>query len=280
MKKIKDYIILILLLTLFVMIFKYSSIVKGSILDSIDLWLTKLVPSMLPIYLTVDLLINYGLPEILYKITKSHSLFLLIISYLTGTPSNAKYISEFYKDGYIEEDTGNLLLLIAYSPNPLFVLAISPNIPIALYILGYLYITNAMLFLIFHHTFKNLGSKEKRFSRIPFIECLSKSIMKSFDVLILVLGVVVFFGILNSLIGLLNVDSLFLSSILEMTNGIKEITLRGSQFLWLLFAITFGGLSIHAQIKSILESTNLSYRYFFIGRLLVSIPIIFFLIFA
>lgn len=274
MKKIRDYTILFLLLLLFVGIFKYSLTIKSSVLNSIDLWLKNLVPSMLPLYLIIDLLINYGLPNILYKITGSNSPFLTFLSYISGTPSNAKYISDFYEKGFIGKNTGNLLLLSSYSPNPLFIIAVSPNLKGALSILSYIYLTNFFIYLIFKPSLCDEKREEKKFAQTSFIECLSTSIAKSFDVLILVLGVVVFFGILTSFLEILNIDSDLLSSILELTNALNTINSNGSSLLWMAFATSFGGLSIHVQIKSIIEKTDLSYRYFLLGRLLSSLPIL------
>lgn len=279
MKKFKNYIILFFCLLAFVMLFKYSRICKSSILSSIDVWLVNLVPSMLPIYIISDLLINYGLLNILYRVFKTNAIFLIFISLIAGTPSNAKYISEFYKNGYISLNTANFLLLFCYSPNPLFIFTISNNFKTGLFILLYIYTSNTLLFLIFYKKFK---SPKKELTKItkpkPFSEVLEESIFKSFKVLILILGVVIVYGLINTMLSLLGINSKFISSILEMTNAILVIKLNGSNVLWLTFACTFAGLSIHTQIKSILEDTEISYKYFLLGRLLASIPLLFLII--
>ena len=95
MKKYIDYLILFLLSIIFVMVFKYSTLVKTSILGSLSLWVKSLIPSMLPIYIVVDLLINYGLLNFSYRLFKNNAFVLLIISHVSDTPTNAKYIKEF-----------------------------------------------------------------------------------------------------------------------------------------------------------------------------------------
>ena len=70
-------------------------------------------------------------------------------------------------------------------------------------------------------------------------------------------------------------NALFIKSILEMTNALKVIKSSASNVaLWMSFAVSFAGLSIHTQIKSILEDTPISYKYFLLGRIVASIPIL------
>lgn len=276
MKKIRDYTILFLLAVAFVMIFKYSTIVKTSVLDSLALWVKNLVPSMLPVYIILDLGLNYGLLELSYRLFKNNAFILVVISLLAGTPTNAKYIKEFYLEGYISKNTANFLLMFSYSPNPLFILAISPNAISALAILGTIYFANISIFLIFAPKFELTSGPGKKHEHLSFIDCLSSSIMKSKDILMLILGVVIVYGILNTFLTLLNIDSIFLNSILELTNALAIISDKGFPLFWAMFACSFGGLSIHTQIKSILEGTDLSYRYFLIGRLCASVPLLLF----
>lgn len=274
MKKNIDYVILFFLSIIFIMIFKYSDAVKESILSSLSLWAMSLIPSMLPIYIILDLLINYGLLDFFYRLFKNNAILLVFISLISGTPTNVKYIKEFYEKSYISKDTANFLLLFAYSPNPLFVLAFSPNVRIGILILIIIYLTNFFIFLLFKPQFALGKSILPKRERLSFIDCLSSSIASSTNILILILGVVVVYGILNTLLGVLNLDSLLVCSILEITNGLVHIKDAGFPLFWLAFACLFGGLSIHTQIKSILENTDLSYRYFLIGRLIASIPLL------
>ncbi len=274
MKKYITYFALFFWSIAFILIFKYSTLVKESIVDSLTLWATVLIPSMLPIYIVTDLLLNYGLQEVFYKLFKSNTILLVLISLLSGTPTNAKYIVEFYEHGYIGEKTGNFLLLFSYSPNPLFVIAFSPDLGVAMTVLSYIYLSNLAIFLIFKPKFSLEKNRPISASKSSFIDCLSSSIMKSSDVLILILGVVVVYGIANSFAGVFGIDSYFFSSLLELTNALNIIKMHGFSLLWFMFACTFGGLSIHTQIRSILEGTPLAYKYFSIGRLLASLPLL------
>ena len=59
--------------------------------------------------------------------------------------------------------------------------------------------------------------------------------------------------------------------VFDLTKGIyssiliSNVYLRG---LVVLLFISFGGISIHLQVKSILLDTSIKYKYFFIGRVI------------
>ena len=105
---------------------------------------------------------------------------------------------------------------------------------------------------------------------------ISNSITKTMSTLIMILGTISFYILLSTFIitifNLNAVNSLFIRGILELTQGLsylKDINITSflKEMIALIF-ISFGGLSIHAQIKSILTDTNLSDSYFLYGRLL------------
>ncbi len=272
MKKLFNNILLILLLIIFCSLFIFSGEIKASVLASCELWFYNLVPSMLPVYLILDLLINYGLAKRLYKLFSTNSILLVFISLISGTPGNAKYIKEFYNRGSISKDLAEYLLTFAYSPNPLFIIAISTSIKDALIVLATIYLTDFINFLIFRLKFKKRYSAEIENSTDSFSMVLENSISKSANVLILVLGIVVTYGIINTLLSLCNINSPFISSIFELTNALATIRTLSAGLWWTIFACLFSGLSIHTQIKSILEGTDISYKYFLYGRILASFP--------
>ena len=271
MKKNINYLTILSLLFFFILIFKYNNLIKMSIINSCVLWFKTLVPSMFIMYLIVDLLLNYGLAKIVYNLFKTNAVILIIISLLLGTPANAKYIKEFYLKGLIDEKCANRLLVFSYSPNPLFVLAIMPNKKWALISLLFIYFTNFVLAIFMLKNIKNSLTSISFIEHKHFTECMEESIYKSFKLLILVLGIIMFYGVINSLIDkVLPNTSLIIKCILELTNALNIIVGTGN-YKWALLAISFGGLSIHTQIKSILEDTPLQYKYFFYGRLLASL---------
>ncbi|MDE6292258.1 MAG: hypothetical protein K2L98_01095, partial [Bacilli bacterium] len=93
------------------------------------------------------------------------------------------------------------------------------------------------------------------------------------NILLNILGTITIFLMLANILPI-NIPfiKICFSGILEVTNGLNKINLffRGHilyDYL-VLFILSFGGLSIFIQIKSILKDTSLNIRYFFISRLL------------
>ena len=189
MKNKNKIITFILILSIFLII-KNNNIVKLSVLNSIDMWIKYIVPSILPMYIFVDLFINY-------TYFKNSYLILIIINMLLGTPSNAKYIKEFYLDKKIDLNTSNYLLLFTYSPSPLFIINIVPNIKDALTILSFIYITNILLFIITRPKLKSISFNHKV---LPLNKCLYNSLMKTYNILLLILGIIVFYMIIITII--------------------------------------------------------------------------------
>ena len=266
MRKNKNNVVLIIILIVFFSFFKFNSEIRISILDSCRLWFKALVPSMTMMYLITDLLINYGLSNYLFKIFKTNRPFLIFISLMLGSPANAKYVCEFLENNYIDIEDAKWIMMCSYSPNPLFLITISPNKSILLTTFALLYGTNLLLGILTRNTLnKNIGSK-KEITSTSLSNCLNTSISKTWNILLLVLGVVIVYGIINTILNLYfkNVP-IFITSILELTNALNTIVSNPSYYKWFIFAVCFGGLSIHTQIKSILNSDAL-YKSFLFGR--------------
>lgn len=270
MKKRYNNLIMLILIAIFFFVFRFNTSIKDCIINTITSWLYSLVPFLFPTYLLIDLMLNYDLTNYIYRLFKSNIPILVVLSLLLGCPSNAKYIKEFYNDGYISLGTANYLLTFAYSPNPLFVLGIAGS-NMAIKTIIFIYITNLANIIIFH----KLKSKDEDISKPvmtkPFVNVVEKSIFKTFKILVLILGIIIIYAIINLIMdNILSGSNYILKSILELTNAC--ITMKSNNdFTWLTFACAFGGLSIHTQIKSILEDTPILYKYFFYGRFISSI---------
>ena len=66
-----------------------------------------------------------------------------------------------------------------------------------------------------------------------------------------------------------------ISSFLEITNGLNNLSIlkinNEIKEIIAVATISFGGLSIHTQIKSILEDTKITYQSFLKGRIMHTI---------
>ncbi|MGE5329580.1 MAG: nucleoside recognition domain-containing protein [Deltaproteobacteria bacterium] len=133
-------------------------------------------------------------------------------------------------------------------------------------------------------TFSNLGSK------------LSEAIMNSINTLLMIGGYIVIFSVLVTILGKLNIIQIISAGIksilffisfafslsLPVSSGIFEIT-SGINLVKLAFAplsqkiiiasliLGWGGLSVHAQVASIISKSGISIKPYLLGKLLQGI---------
>lgn len=280
MKKTYQRIIIItFLLTLLILYTINSTLIIKSIIDYTKLFITKLFPTNFIFFMLSTILIDQGLIELINnKLKLNGSIFYVtIMSILSGIPSGSKYTKDLLDKGLISNKTANYLLSFTHFPNPMFVLntvTILLNKTLALKILICLILSNLIIALIFKPPKKEViiinDSPSKDFS-----ESLSKAIIDSLKVILIIYGTSVFFYLITVIINkylTLNVLShVLLNGIFDLTKGLFSISLLSNKLLKSLLIIiffSFGSLSIHIQIKSIITNTSLKYKYFILGRLL------------
>ena len=289
-------IIMFTLIIISILILLNSKLVLNTVIYSVNIFKKSIFPSLLPFFIISDLLINYGFVEYTSKIFKpfmnkifkinSNTSFILVMSMISGFPSSAKYTKELYLKGIINELEASKILIFTHFSNPLFILgAISitylNNKKIGLLILIIHYITNFIIGFLLRNLIKidiknnNISNLNKQES---FSHILSNSIINSFNTLFLILGTMIFFLIITNLINeYFNLNPLLktiLSGILEMTGGISNVShlninLKLKSTL-ITMILSFGGISVHMQVKSILSDTPIKYQPYLVARLLHS----------
>lgn len=283
MKKTYQRIIIItFLLTLLILYTINSTLVIKSILDYTNLFITKLFPTNFVFFMLSTILIDQGLIELINnKLKLNGSIFYVtIMSILSGIPSGSKYTKDLLEKDLISTKTANYLLAFTHFPNPMFVLntvTILLNKTIALKILISLIISNLIIALIFKPSKKEVFTINN-YSPKDFSQSLSKAILDSLRIILIIYGTSIFFYLITVIINkylTLNVlTHVILNGIFDLTKGLFSIALLSNKLLKSLLIIiffSFGSLSIHIQIKSIITNTSLKYKYFILGRLLQTI---------
>lgn len=283
--KYQDFIIITLSLLFLVFALFNNNLITTSVISSINLWLVKVFPSLFPMILLNNILVDYNFPYYIIKLFKSKGLkaYIIILSVLSGSPNNSIIIKELYLRKVITLKIANQLLTYSFFSNPIFLIAMLSmlfNSSTVWTIIIISYISNIIISFFFKIDYLNISASKN------LNHSLSNNITKSINILLLILGTISFYILLSSfiisLLNLNNINSLFLKGILEITQGLNYlkdivISLDIKEYIALMF-ISFGGLSIHSQIKSILEDTSIKYQYFLFGRLLsliISITLLF-----
>lgn len=280
-KNIKRLVVLTLLFTLLILYIKESNLIIKEFLSYTNLFITKLLPSVFIIYILSDLLINYGIINLLKKITKyPTTIYILLISLISGFPSGPKTIKNLKEKNYITEKESNKLIQCTHFPNPIFVFStislITKNIGI-IYIS--IIISNLIILLKTKPTSNNKlpSIKEK-----DFTTTLSNSIIQTLKIIILIYGTSIFFYLISIIIlNYFNTKDLYIiiNTIFDLTKGIQTTSLITNQTLKdlvIILLLTISPLNINIQIKSILSDTNIKYINFIKGRLISSILTIIF----
>lgn len=283
-KTYKSILILVTLITLLILYLINSNIIVNAIIDYSILFLTKLFPVSLLFFIFSTLLIDYGLIELIqyYLKINTSSLYVLLISAISGFPSGAKYTKELLKKNLIDENTANKIIMFSHFPNPLFILGsvylVLKDKEICLKLLLAIIISNIIIY-IFSKDKKSTKNNIKKL-KVPsnFSNVLSKAVTNAFNTLLLIYGTSLFFYLVATIITkyiTLNTNSfIILNGFFDLTKGVFSTTLLNNltlRAIYILIFISFGGLSIHMQVKSIITDTSIKYKYFFIGRIIGTI---------
>ncbi len=263
----------------FILIFIKKDIMYYTIYNTVILWFKNIVPNLLPMFIITSLIIESNLiinicnifGKLFNKIFKcsNYGIFIYFLSLFTGSPSNAKYINDLVNNNLISNTLSDKLLLFTSNYNILLIyslLILYLNKSISIKIIIIIIISNIIVGLIF----RNINYIDLKANYIKRKINISKIIKDTIDTLLMILGTLIFF---NIIINLLPIKNMLLKNIL---NGFLEITtgLKGLEYLNISTNIkillstvylSFGGLSIHTQIKSILPDTN--YTLFLKSRL-------------
>ncbi len=267
MKKNLLYLIILFFIYL---IFKNYTLVLSSTIEATNIFLTKVFPYLFIMIFLNDLLINLGF------INKFNNPFhyIFIMSILSGSPTSAFIINNLAKENFLTKNEANLSLIFTYFANPLFMYSffnlLFSNLFITLKLMFIHYLSNYLIYLFYQ---KRLSNKKIPYKKTNFN--FPSSLNKAMQTNIMVLGSICLFFIISSIIinyfKLNGLSKVLLKGLLEVTQGLNELlnlktSLKVKEVLASIL-VSFGGLSIHSQIKCFLDEANLDYKFFLKGRI-------------
>jgi sporulation integral membrane protein YlbJ len=226
----------------------------------------------------------------------------LIMGIISGYPTGAKIVSNFKEQKICNKEEAERLLAFTNNSGPLFIIgtvgiSLFHNVKVG-YILFFVHIISCLLVgLIFRNWKKNsfrsssiiLSEKNKKNVYLRDLgEIFGNSIKHSivtilniggfviiFSVIISILNSIGFFAILYNICEALNIPgnltTSVISGIIELTNGVKNMSLLPVSKLNLCltsFLLGFGGISVVLQVWSIIAKSNISIKPYVIGKLL------------
>ena len=276
----KNFLTKFIIFIFFILIFIKKDIMYYTIYSTTLIWFKNIVPNLLPMFIITSLIVSsnliinicnlLGKPFSKIFKTSKYGIFVFILSLFTGSPSNAKYIKDLIDNNLISSSEGDKLLLFTTNYNPLLIyslLTLYLNKKISIILITIIILSNIIIGLInrnmkYEKIKNNYSSKSIN---------LSKIIKETIDTLLMILGTLIVF---NIIVNILPINNLLLKNIfnglLEITtalNSIKYLSINtNSKILLSIIYLSFGGISIHTQIKSILPDTN--YKLFLKNKFL------------
>ena len=272
-----------------IFIFTNNKDVAEVIINATNLFLRKVFVSLFPMFIINDILINLNIPYYFYlvfnklflKVFKTSGLgaYVFIMSLISGTPSNAYILKELVEERKLSYEEASHFLMFTYFSNPLFLTIMLGSIfdsKTTLKIILIHYIANIIIGILKRGKAPKITHQSFQLETRKRNGILIKSINKSISTLLMILGTVTFYMLLTYIITYPFQNNVLLktcfSGFLEITNGLNNLVnvniYSKIKEIIAIAIISFGGLSIHTQIKAILEDTQIKYKYFLKGRLL------------
>lgn len=236
--------------------------------------------------------------------------YALLMGIISGYPTGAKIVVNLRQNGLCTKEEAERMLAFSNNSGPLFILG---TIGITLFgntLIGMLLlITHILACLSVGLVFRfwkskktsytissNSIKKEKELIHFSNLgDILGKSIMTSIKTVVSIGGFVVLFSVILSILKSSHIISIFgnilssffslfgihnslfgssfLCGILELTNGIMQISqipykAISINIILVAFLLGFGGLSVLLQVYSIIAKSDISIKAYFIGKLL------------
>lgn len=261
MKNIIKETITFTILTLYLFYsIKYNSYIVLKVSNTIEIWINKIIPTLFPTLIIIDLIYNTKIPLYIEKYLHINSLY--ILSIISGSPTNAYILTNY------NEDITKHLSVTKYT-SPIFTYTFLKtifNAKIALILMSLNILSNIILIILIKPKKLKYKYQPKETSTL-----ITNSIKKTTNTLITILGTLIFFNTLpTNLIKNKYLKTLILS-ITEITTSLHNLsttTLKiNYKILFTIISLSTCGLCIETQIKSIISDTQINYNKYINYRL-------------
>ena len=269
---VRKVIIAIIVFFLFI-ILKNQIIIQISIIKACELFFHKIFPSLFPIFIISSFLVDlnisnyinpffYKLNYFLFKINKPLS-SIIILSLIAGCPGGAKITKDMYNNKVITKDDIQKIILFTHFCNPLFIIGIVKYK--TLLVLFAHYVSNFIIGIFIRNKKCSnntcINNKDK-----DIVKIFTDSINSTMSTLLFILGTIVFFNIITSIINI----PIF-NIVLELSQGMDYISNINIslKLKTILFGslLSFGGICIHFQVYGLLSDINIKYYPYLLARL-------------
>lgn len=282
-------------------ILTHSSLSLGYASLGLELWFTKMIPTLLPFMILSGIMVRLKLTEKLsmlifpavrplYRVRKNVC-YCMMMGFLCGFPMGAKVVSELYERQQLTRREASYLLAFCNNIGPVyfcsFVLPLLKRKLTAPYLFGMYGIPLIYGLFLRYTLFRDLQEKPvKRSAAAALCCCERKAVQKgtlerilqetndavsaSVQSMLLLGGYMILFNLLNLVPHiLLKAPFPLLAPLLEITGGLMQ--LEASLPLYSLLVLSFGGLSCIAQTYSCIAGTDLSIYDYLLHKVILTL---------
>lgn len=286
MKKIFNFILIILFLILEIYLLSNSKIIINDFNKSLNICIYTLMPTMFASILFSQILIGLNfekyIPKFIINIfskifnISDKEVVIFILSLISGYPNNSKML----------KNNLNLNNIILYTNfvNPIFLICTVgsiylKNLKLTLIILISHYISNIIIGILIRNkniylNESNINTNENSFFNIYF-SSLNNTVRALVNIFSNILFFSILISLLNNILPFNEIINSFIIGLFEFSNGIFLISNTSSSIfikgLLITCIITFSSFSIHMQILSINEKIKyINYLFYRIINVLIS----------
>ena len=253
-----------------------------------------IVPSLFPFFVCTNLFcalrlteaLERALARIMEPVFGVPGAAALAVGLTGGYPSGAQAVASLYESGSIDKETAGKLLLFCNNCGPAFIFGVAGHTifqsALAGLLLYVVHVASALLLgMVSRKKQKSRSAclqSRKAVSSVSFSQVLTASVKKAGQTALEVCMFVVVFGILTAMAQralhpVLPSWALAVSAgILELSGGANQLAAlaasQGIKFTLASFFLAFGGLSVHAQTKTVLSAAGLDGLPVFVPKLL------------
>ena len=268
-----------------------------------------IVPSLFPFFVCADLFCALGLTarlerplsrvmEPVFGVPGSGAAA-LVLGLTGGYPSGAQAVSRLYADGRIDRKTAQKLLTFCNNCGPAFIFGVMGwsvfESTLAGLLLYLVHISSALLLGVFlkgRQAGRSAAVRRAEASPEPvsFSVAFTKSVLQAGKTALTVCMFVIVFAVLSAMLNGVLTHLLparaaaILTGVLELSGGAAALAQasfsQGAKFVLSSMLLAFGGLSVHAQTKAVLEQAGLSGLRVFLPKALhaalaglISVPV-------
>ncbi len=197
----------------------------------------------------------------------------ILIAFIGGFPAGAVAVAQLRRRGALSAEEGAHLLRFCVGGGPGFIVsAVGVGLCDSAAVGWVLYAANVLSALIIGIVFADRRQRTSAPSKPTPAEPLSAAfvgaVTAACETVITMCGFVLFFSAVLSLLDATGWSSLWLSCVLEVSNGCAAVSTHSLAPLLLGFALGFGGLSVQCQIAAAVRGCGVLPRSFWWFRLL------------